>query len=49
MTVESMSEIVENVQSIYTIILALAVAEAFNQAIRETKPKEERPATTFVR
>jgi hypothetical protein len=48
MTVESMSEIVENVQSIYTIILALAVAEAFNQAIRETKPKEERPATTLI-
>lgn len=48
MTVESMSEIVENVQSIYTIILALAVAEAFNQAIKENKPKEEKPATTLV-
>jgi hypothetical protein len=48
MTVESMSQIVENVQSIYTIILALAVAEAFNQAIRETKPRAERPATTLV-
>lgn len=49
MTAESMSEIVENVQSIYTIILALAVAEAFNQAIKESKPVEERPATTLAR
>jgi hypothetical protein len=48
MTVESMSQIVENVQSIYTIILALAVAEAFNQAIKENKPKDERPATTLA-
>ncbi len=47
MTVESMSQIIENVQSIYTIILALAVAEAFNQAIRESKPKAERPSTTL--
>jgi hypothetical protein len=49
MTVESMSQVVENIQSVYTIILALAVAEAFNQAIREAKPQAERPATTFVR
>lgn len=48
MTVESMSEIVENIQSVYTIILALAVAEAFNQAIKENKPKEEKPATTLA-
>ena len=48
MTVESMSQIVENIQSVYTIVLALAVAEAFNQAIKETKPKEERPSTTFA-
>jgi hypothetical protein len=48
MTVESMSQIVENIQSVYTIILALAVAEAFNQAIKESKPKAERPATTLA-
>jgi hypothetical protein len=49
MTVESMSQIVENIQSVYTIILALAVAEAFNQAIKEAKPQAERPATTLAR
>lgn len=43
-----MSQIVENIQSVYTIVLALAVAEAFNQAIKENKPKEERPSTTFA-
>lgn len=48
MSVESMSQIVENIQSVYTIILALAVAEAFNQAIKESKPKAERPATTLA-
>jgi hypothetical protein len=48
MTVESMSQIVENIQSVYTIILALAVAEAFSQAIKETKPRAERPATTLA-
>jgi hypothetical protein len=42
-----MTEIVENVQSIYTIVLALAIAEAFNQAIKETKPAEEKHATTL--
>ena len=41
MTIDSMTEIVENIQSIYTIILALAIAEAFNQAVKETKPAEE--------
>ncbi len=44
-----MSQVVENIQSVYTIILALAVAEAFNQAIKEAKPQAERPATTFAR
>ena len=48
MTVDSMTQIVENVQSVYTIVLALAIAEAFNQAIKESKPQEERHATTFV-
>ena len=48
MTVESMSQIVEDIQSIYTIILALAIAEAFNQAVRESKPAEEKHAATFV-
>ena len=48
MTVDSMTQIVENIQSIYTIILALAIAEAFNQAIRENKPEAEKHATTFA-
>ena len=39
---------VENIQSIYTIVLALAIAEAFNQAIKENKPETEKHATTFV-
>lgn len=48
MTVDSMTQIVENIQSIYTIVLALAIAEAFNQAIKESKPHEEKHATTFL-
>jgi hypothetical protein len=48
MTVDSMTQIVENVQSIYTIVLALAIAEAFNQAIKENKPETEKHATTFA-
>jgi hypothetical protein len=48
MTTESMKEIVENIQSIYTIILALAIAEAFNQAIKESHPEKEKHATTFA-
>jgi len=48
MTVDSMTEIVENIQSIYTIVLALAIAEAFNQAIKETKPRAERHATSLA-
>jgi hypothetical protein len=48
MTVDSMTQIVENTQSIYTIILALAIAEAFNQAIKENKPETEKQATTFA-
>lgn len=48
MTIDSMTQIVENIQSIYTIILALAIAEAFNQAIRENKPEAEKHATTFA-
>jgi len=48
MTVDSLTQIVENVQSIYTIVLALAIAEAFNQAIKENKPEAEKHATTFV-
>jgi hypothetical protein len=47
MTVESMTQFVENIQSIYTIVLALAVAEAFKQAVRESRPSEETHATTF--
>jgi hypothetical protein len=49
MTVDSMTEVVENVQSIYTIVLALAIAEAFNQAIKENKPETETHATTLRR
>lgn len=48
MTVDSMTQIVENVQSIYTIVLALAIAEAFNQAIKENKPETEKHAARFV-
>jgi hypothetical protein len=48
MTVNSMTEIVQNVQSIYTIVLALAIAEAFNQAIKESKPETEKQATRLV-
>lgn len=48
MTVDSMTQIVENIQSIYTIILALAIAEAFNQSIKETKPEAEKHATTLA-
>lgn len=48
MTIDSMTEIVEDIQSIYTIILALAIAEAFNQAVKETKPAEEKHATTLA-
>ncbi len=48
MTVDSMTEVVENIQSIYTIVLALAIAEAFNQAIKESKPRAEKHATTLA-
>jgi hypothetical protein len=48
MTVESMSQIVEDIQSIYTIVLALAIAEAFNQAIKENKPHEEKHAGSLL-
>jgi hypothetical protein len=47
MTVNSAAQIVENVQSIYTIVLALAIAEAFNQAIKEREPETEKHATTL--
>ena len=43
-----MTQIVENIQSIYTIVLALAIAEAFNQAIKESKPEVEKHATTIA-
>jgi hypothetical protein len=48
MTVDSMTQIVENIQSIYSIVLALAIAEAFVQTVRETKPAEEKHATTIA-
>jgi hypothetical protein len=48
MTTDSMSQIVENIQSIYTIIFALAIAEAFSQAVKESKPHEEKHATTLL-
>jgi hypothetical protein len=47
MSVDSMTQIVEDIQSIYTIVLALAIAEAFNQAVKESKPAEEKHATTL--
>jgi len=48
MSVDSVTQIVENIQSIYTIVLALAIAEAFNQAIKENKPESEKPATSLI-
>ena len=48
MTVDSMTQIIENDQAVYTIVLALAIAEAFNQAIKEKKPEEEKHAGTFA-
>ncbi len=48
MTVDSITEIVENVKSIYTIVFALAIAEAFNQAIKAKEPEHEKPATTLI-
>jgi hypothetical protein len=42
-----MTQVVEDIQSIYTIVLALAIAEAFNQAIKENKPEVEKHATTI--
>jgi len=47
MTSEAMQQIVENIQSIYTIVLALAIAEAFNQAVKKTAPEHEKHATTL--
>lgn len=48
MTVGSITQIVENIQSVYCIILALAIAEAFNQAIKENRPEHEKHATTLA-
>ena len=48
MTAGSMIQIVEDVQSIYTIVLALAIAEAFNQTIKENRPESEKRASTFA-
>ena len=48
MSVDSMTQIVGNIRSIYTIVLALAIAEAFNQSVKETKPEAEKHATTLA-
>src|SRR5579871_166692 len=48
MTSGSMIQIVEDVQSIYTIVLALAIAEAFNQTIKENRPETEKRASSFA-
>lgn len=47
MTTDSMTQLVDNIHSIYTIVLALAIAEAFNQAVKENKPDEEKHASTI--
>jgi len=47
MTTDSMTQLVENVHAIYTIVLALAIAEAFNQSVKTNKPEEENHANTF--
>ena len=48
MSVDSMTEIVVNIQYIYTIVFALAIAEAFNQTVRESHPDHEKHATTLA-
>jgi len=48
MTIDSMTEVVENIRSIYTIILALAIAEAFNQVVKDREPETEKHARTFA-
>lgn len=48
MSTDSLTQIVENIQSVYTIILALAIAEGFNQAIRAKEPEVEKHATTLA-
>jgi hypothetical protein len=48
MTVNSVTQIVGNVQSIYGIVLALAIAEGFNQAIKGNNPEAEKHATTLA-
>jgi hypothetical protein len=48
MTVGSMTQLVGNVQAIYTIVLGLAIAEAFNQTIKDSKPETEKHAATFI-
>lgn len=48
MSVDAMTQMVGNIRSIYTIVLALAIAEAFNQSVKETKPEAEKHATTLA-
>jgi hypothetical protein len=47
MSADSITQIVQNIQSVYTIILALAIAEGFNQAVRTRDPEEEKHASTL--
>ncbi len=47
MTVDSISQEVIDVQSIQTIVMALAIAEGFKQTVRELRPAEERHAVTL--
>ena len=49
MSIDSMSQIIENIQSVYTIVLALAIAEAFNQTVRTKEPEDESHSTTIPR
>jgi hypothetical protein len=47
MTVDAISQEVIDVQSIQTIVMALAIAEGFKQTVREQRPVDEKHAVTL--
>ena len=47
MTTDSITQAVTSVQSIQTIVMGLAIAEAFKQSVKELRPVEETHAVTF--
>lgn len=46
MTIDSITQVVVNIQSIHSIVLGLAIAEAFKQAVRELRPLDEHHTVT---